>query len=55
MTKNIKKSLVLMFVAGFFAAVSLMTAFVSVADAKIEHFEDGSGRITYCVPLSDCQ
>lgn len=28
--------------------------FVTLADVQIEHFEDGSGRITYCLPLSDC-
>jgi len=24
------------------------------ADIEIEHFEDGSGRITYCLPFSLC-
>lgn len=23
-------------------------------DMKVEHFEDGSGRITYCLPFADC-
>ena len=28
---------------------------VNVPGLKIEHFEDGSGRITYCLPTGICQ
>lgn len=52
MTKNIKKSLVLMFIAGFFVATAHTSAFISVSDVELTHFEDGSGRVTYCLPMS---
>lgn len=33
--------------------ISTVIFVLSVTDLKIEHFEDGSGRITYCLPFED--
>jgi len=34
--------------------VALALAAARACDIEIEHFEDGSGRITYCIPFSLC-
>lgn len=33
--------------------INVLNIALHVADVKIEHFEDGSGRITYCLPFED--
>ena len=35
-------------------AIFIASLFIRTFDVRFEHFEDGSGHITYCVPGSIC-
>ena len=35
--------------------ILLVICALKLAQISVEHFEDGSGRITYCLPFSLCQ
>ena len=34
--------------------IALVLALLAASDVRVQHFEDGSGRITYCLPLAWC-
>ena len=48
MTHTTKLTLLILWLSVFFALCTLLS------DIRLEHFEDGSGTITYCVPFALC-
>ena len=48
MTHATKLTLLILWLS---AAVLL---FALWSDLRLQHYEDGSGRITYCIPLAPC-
>lgn len=35
-------------------ALALLIGTYRVLGVQVTHFEDGSGIVTYCIPLTDC-
>ncbi len=50
-----QKALITLLVAYLILTACLISSAVVVIDAKLTTYEDGSGKVTFCIPLNLCK